>query len=341
MELLTKGNGALKVGLPAQLQGWVDTFTIVQISGWAHDPDRPNQPLELDIIVNDEKIANLKARIFRPDLKMLGYGDGRKGFSFNPLFYLQGGENRVRICYAGTNEALMQGDRTLLKVEGFETIDGTAQANLLGLSQSRWREQDEDQVEAASTLTGDAFLDAVQEHHTFSGSETILEVGPGLGRLLSTLLQRRLPFGEYWGLELSAARVQRLKRRFQQPGVRFIQADVMTEPLGVRADVVICSSTFEHLFPSMTKALQNLRAMTSPGAKLFIDFAVNDRDDDLQTSRAYFESSTAYIRIYTRSELESLFIQEGYSVRAIAVIVLGKDRSDKQVRRALVAATRE
>jgi SAM-dependent methyltransferase len=362
-------------------EGWVDAVNPDEISGWAADPERPEEPLFIDIAVNGDKVASVKACLFRVDLKQQGFGDGRKVFTFNPSAYLQAGENHVRISYADTGETLPNGDQSLVQfhVGGLEILRGKSAAELLEVSQLRWRGDEEDPwLTWRSIMTGDSFIDVVQQYHGFSGQETILEVGPGYGRLLKTLLGRRVPFARYVGLEISRDRVERLARQFRPsaigrvgarglaekngtgtwgfgpffsrvgqklraalggqlaPKFQFVAADILRDTVDCQADVVLCSSTFEHLFPSMLTALWNLRKMAHPGTRLFIDFI--RCDDELATSAASFEETTAYIRIYSRQELERLFTEAGFRVLGIEPIVLGKASTGQDVRRALVIA---
>lgn len=323
-------------------QGWVDTLTPHRIAGWAHDECRPDQSLFVDVHVNGECVARVKACLYRDDLLQHGMGDGRKGFDVNLSPYFRGGENHVRVTYSGTDHAILNGDQSILNVEGFEGVTAHNEAELLELSQVRWKEEDErdNRLTWGTLMTGDSFLDVVEKHHQFTGKETVLEIGPGYGRLLSTLLERKLPFAEFLGLEISGVRAERLTQRFPVPGVRFVEADILKDQLDACADVVLCSSTFEHLFPSMLKALHNLRAMSTPHTKLFIDFVQWGTDYDLRLSRAHFEQTTAYIRVYSRGEIEDFFAQAGFRVVGSENIVLGKDTHGNDVPRVLVIAQR-
>jgi hypothetical protein len=48
--------------------------------GWCWAPDRPNERLIVELLVNDTPAASMVAAVFRPDLLALGCGDGRHGF---------------------------------------------------------------------------------------------------------------------------------------------------------------------------------------------------------------------------------------------------------------------
>jgi len=49
--------------------------------GWCWDPDRPQQRLMVDLLVNDRVAASMVAGVFRRDVLALGCGDGRHGFA--------------------------------------------------------------------------------------------------------------------------------------------------------------------------------------------------------------------------------------------------------------------
>jgi SAM-dependent methyltransferase len=322
-------------------QGYVDVLTAQQISGWAADRARPNEPVFLDVSVNDEFVARLRARVFRSDLVEHGIGDGRKGFWFNPFCYLRVGANRVRVSFSDTGETVANGEQTVTHLTSVGAFAEASDAELLARSQERWKGDEHDnRLTWGSIMTGDSFIDVVCKYHTFTGEESLLEVGPGYGRLLATLLERRLPFGSYLGLELSDARVQKLTEQFSFPHIRFVTADILQDAQDYTADVVLCSSTFEHLFPSMLEALQNLHRMSRIGTKLFIDFILPEEDPHLSTSHAYFEYTSAYIRIYSLLEIETLFAEAGFRVLEVENIVLGQTPTGKDVRRALVTADR-
>jgi SAM-dependent methyltransferase len=319
----------------------VDEATPERVAGWVYDPQRDGRPLAVDVEINRDRVARVKACVHREDLERLGFGDGRIGFEFGPARYLQPGDNEVRVYYAGSDEMVDGGARTVLNLDRGAAGGQHDPSDLLELSQVRWRaDEDEERLTWGAPMTGDTFVDVVQRHYRFTGRDTVVEIGPGYGRLLRCLLDRKQSFARYLGLEISAARVARLAGRFPLPGVEFVQADILHEVPSARADVVICSSTFEHLFPSMARGLDNLRAASGPQTKLFIDFIQNEGDDELRTARAYFEDTTAYIRVYSLPEIERLFAAAGFRVTALEKIVLGKDEFGKDVHRALVVAER-
>jgi hypothetical protein len=51
--------------------------------GWCWAPDRPDERLVVDLLVNDQLAASMVAAIFRRDLLTRGLGDGRHGFAMH------------------------------------------------------------------------------------------------------------------------------------------------------------------------------------------------------------------------------------------------------------------
>jgi SAM-dependent methyltransferase len=337
---LFRKNGAKRV-LASPRRGYVDVIAASEIAGWAEDQTAPIRPVFLDVTVNEELVAQIKASVFRKDLLEQGHGDGRKGFWFNPFSYLRTGDNRLRVSFSGTGETVPNGDQTVMHLPGVAALPNESEAELLARSQVRWKGDEHDnRLTWGTMMSGDSFVDVLLKHHAFSGRENLLEVGPGYGRILTTILERKLPFSAYLGMELSEPRVARLAERFGSPGIRFVKGDILKDTPDFRADLVLCSSTFEHLFPSMLGALRNLHRMSRVGTKLFIDFIIPEGDDNLATTHAYFEYTSAYIRIYSRLEIESLFADAGFRVLNVENIVLGQTPTGKDVRRALVTADR-
>ena len=81
-------------------------------------------------------------------------------------------------------------------------------------SRRRWRVSKPDSSLTWGALwTGDAFIDLVRRYYRFSNKTRILEVGPGYGRLLDSILQKRFPFESYVAVELSAACVEKLREK--------------------------------------------------------------------------------------------------------------------------------
>jgi SAM-dependent methyltransferase len=171
-------------------------------------------------------------------------------------------------------------------------------------SRVRWRTSPRKwaALTAGRILTGDAFIEKVAEYVDFDAEKNVLEIGPGYGRLLQAILDEGIPFGRYLGLDLAEGNCEYLRAQFPQANVSFVQGDVETASLGVEADVVISSMTFQHLYPTFERALRNLRRQLRPGAVVCIDLvegiwrSLNEKD---------------YLRSYTREEAVEILDRVG------------------------------
>src|SRR5437764_1078223 len=61
-------------------EGRIDGIKDGFLAGWAHDPDRPGERLELEVSIDDEPLGQCVANVERGDLLSEGIGDGRHGF---------------------------------------------------------------------------------------------------------------------------------------------------------------------------------------------------------------------------------------------------------------------
>jgi SAM-dependent methyltransferase len=124
----------------------------------------------------------------------------------------------------------------------------------------------------------------------------VLELGCGHGRTARGLLEYLRSPGEYWGLDVDAARLadarQRLQARF--PNFRFVRADVYNRqynPQGQvtaaayvfpfddeKFDVIYAASLFSHLLPEETANYfrQSARVLKRGGKCLFSFFALDN-----------------------------------------------------------------
>jgi SAM-dependent methyltransferase len=152
-------------------------------------------------------------------------------------------------------------------------------------------------------MTGESLWDIYQRSRTFRSTDRILEIGPGYGRLLKTALERRVSFASYTGVDLSPARVQKLNDQFGSGKIRFFVGDIDTWHGTEKFDVVICSSTFEHLYPDCRKAIENISTQLAADATMFIDFI------NVEQSRTFFEPDGTFIRMYSQAEARDIFEQ--------------------------------
>lgn len=303
------------------LRFFVDSLTFDQIAGWVDD-DGP--VIEIDIEIDRRWVCTLSPSAYRADLEVAGIGDGRRAFNFLLAGRL-GLDSIITIKRHGT-------------ILYEERVANAANPELLpeiqahSRSQRRWRD---DEAAAHLTwgrlMTGDALWDLYQRWRNFTLRDRILEIGPGYGRLLKTAIERRVSFSSYIAVELSQVRVDRLAAEFPTDNVQFVQGDIDGWSHDEPFDVIICSSTFEHLYPDCRRALRNIGGQLSPGAALFIDFIQST------VSSQTFEANGTYVRCYNTDELNAIFGECGYSVQRIEMCVLGEGNTGPVNRYVVVA----
>jgi SAM-dependent methyltransferase len=202
-------------------------------------------------------------------------------------------------------------------------------------SRFRWRSAPPDSgLTWARQITGDGFIDVVARRRAFTDGDRILEIGPGYGRLLSTLLARRTPFASYTGLDLSDQNVDYLHRTFRDPRLHVLHGDVEELDLTERFDVVISSLCFKHLYPSFERALERIVRHIEPGGWLFFDLLEANLVSTLTGHNRYFQdpNKTTFVRRYRRREVRKLV------GRVLELVAFDEVQHDDTHRRLLVVA---
>jgi SAM-dependent methyltransferase len=282
----------------------------IEIAGWVDDGAALSS---VDIHINDEWVCSLRPDLHREDLEQAGLGDGQRAFAFPLTGRLRAGENVIAILQSGgvlARRVIQYGDPT----------SHAATPAAARLSQERWRG---DEPPAGLTwgriMTGDSLWDIYQRARRFQGADRIVEFGPGYGRLIRTAIERKIPFASFVGVDLSQTRVAQLKAEFgSDPRCTFVRGDVNTWTADGQIDAVLCSSTFEHLYPDCRQALLNLRKQLAKGALVFIDFIKSDRND-----RGFDPDGRTYVCFYPVDKLSLLFSDCGYVVQKVEECRLG------------------
>jgi hypothetical protein len=107
------------------LRGNIESLTRAEIRGWAVDVDNPGAPVTVELFISGRRVASARADEPRPDLALLGLGQGFFGFALavpaGSLLDLRLAEVRV----AGT-EITLAGMLEAARYEGvLEQISGT------------------------------------------------------------------------------------------------------------------------------------------------------------------------------------------------------------------------
>jgi CBS domain-containing protein/SAM-dependent methyltransferase len=177
---------------------------------------------------------------------------------------------------------------------------------LMGLSphersQVRWRAaQPTKGLTWGMEISGEAFIEKAESYGAFGSDKSILEIGPGYGRLLRECLERALPFQKYVAVDISPANVKHLTEQFERSDVDVINGNIETVSLDQCFDAVLSSLTLKHLYPSFEAALRNVEPHLNPGATLLFDL--------FEGTLEVFSPSdgVTYLRGYSRSEVEAI-----------------------------------
>jgi SAM-dependent methyltransferase len=205
---------------------------------------------------------------------------------------------RIVIGAPGISSAVAALDRRRLRRLRRDADAGT-------VAKDRWRSSGPG---AALTwgveLSGDPIVEALEPHQPFGARRTVLEVGPGYGRLLRSCLARGTPFAHYVALDVSERNVRHLREAIDDPRVEVLHGDVETVRLPGRPDSVLAFLTFKHLYPSFERALANLTPQLAPGALVAFDL--------IEGSREYFRrDGSTFVREYSRTEAEGILRRTG------------------------------
>jgi SAM-dependent methyltransferase len=176
-------------------------------------------------------------------------------------------------------------------------------------------------------LPGEPFVAKLQAYGVLSAETSILEIGPGYGRLLKACITRGLPFSEYYALDISAQNIAWLQHSYQPHKVHFIVGDTETVSLPRTFDIVISSLTFKHLYPSFEQALRNISGFVTPGGRFLFDL----REGRMRLFDP--RDMVTYVRWYSRAEVRQILSTVG-----LTFVTFDHVQHDPSHRRLLVVA---
>ena len=90
----------------AGLVGTIDAYRDGQLIGWAWDPRDPNRRIPIDVLIDGELRAQIKADALRLDLADAGIGDGRYAFFLQLCDLITDGSQSADLRFAETGERL-------------------------------------------------------------------------------------------------------------------------------------------------------------------------------------------------------------------------------------------
>jgi SAM-dependent methyltransferase len=160
----------------------------------------------------------------------------------------------------------------------------------------RWREaRPEPGLTWGQEVSGEPAVEAAERHGVFGPDITVVEIGPGYGRILGAALRRGVAFRRYVAVDLSAENVRHLRATFDDPRVEVVQGDAESVDIGEPIDAAMSFLTFKHIYPSFETALVNLGRQLRPGGTIAFDL--------VEGTRQYFHRDEhTFMREYTREE---------------------------------------
>ena len=162
--------------------------------------------------------------------------------------------------------------------------------------EARWREATpEPGLTWGDQVSGEPAVEAAERHGVFGPELTVVEIGPGYGRILGAALRGGVAFRRYIGVDLSEENVRHLRAAFDDPRIEIVHGDAESVEFDEPVDSVLSFLTFKHIYPSFAAALANLGSQLRPGGGSIFDL--------IEGSRQYFHRDHhTFMREYTRSE---------------------------------------
>ena len=198
----------------------------------------------------------------------------------------------------------------------FENIDSSSLPKNFSYQQAvkRWEEEGPNKgLTWGKILTGDAFINLAKKYDIFSSEKSILELGPGYGRNLKSILAKKIPFKFYTGVDISNENIEFLKKEFANKNIDFVKGDFANVVLDKKFDIVISSAVLKHQYPTFFKALKNIAQFVCKDGLFFFDlrenlnsFVERNRDDLLKLGpekSVWEEGTETFVGFYTKSEV--------------------------------------
>jgi SAM-dependent methyltransferase len=175
-------------------------------------------------------------------------------------------------------------------------------------SRLRWvNSEPNNELTWGEEISGDNFVRKAVSHNAFDSNKNILEIGPGKGRILKSLIDLRIPYKEYFGVDISKKNIEYLHKNFNARH-RFIEGDIETIQLEKNFDIILSSLTFKHMFPSFKKTLLNISKNMNLNAMMFFD---------LPEGNLKCFHRGAFIRWYSKSEVKNILKECNLQVIAL------------------------
>jgi SAM-dependent methyltransferase len=180
-------------------------------------------------------------------------------------------------------------------------------------ARGRWTQAEPDvHLTWGVELSGQGFVTKLTEYASFTPESRLVEVGPGYGRLLTSILEMGLPFASYTGIDVSAHNIDHLEGHFDDERLDFVLGDVEATPVP-EFDLAFSSLTLKHIYPDFAAAAQNIARSAAPEARFVFDV--------IEGSTSFFEfDEETFVRRYEREQIGDLLLRAGMEVSAWDVV---------------------
>jgi SAM-dependent methyltransferase len=215
-------------------------------------------------------------------------------------------------------------------IKVLETIVYEKNEEVWKRSRQRWENaKPEAGLSWGKEISGDAFIEKAAQYKAFGKDKVVLEIGPGYGRLLSSMLDKKIEFKKYIGVDISKDVCSFLQKKFARPDIEIINGDAEKIILPEQADVVISALTFKHMYPDFEQVILNLNKSLKPGGLYIFDL--------LEGEGKYFENDgQTYIHKYTKDEVKGIL-----SRCSLDLVTFDEVQHDADHKRLLVVARKK
>jgi len=207
---------------------------------------------------------------------------------------------------------------------------------------NRWKKSEPNSfLTWGEMLTGDAFIDLAKKYDLFSSEKSILELGPGYGRILSSIISKNIPFKSYTGLDLSENNIKLLQKKFEKNNINFVQGDFTKVSLDSKYDIVLSSLTLKHQYPTFSKAIKNISKFLNMGGILFFDVLENKLFKtqkvnliDLEkfgSAMSTVEDDGVFVAHYNTSEVSAILESLSYKIINFDHVTHSQKKGDRLV----------
>ncbi len=167
-------------------------------------------------------------------------------------------------------------------------------------------------------INGDEFISSIEKYVNFSFETSILELGPGYGRLLKSFLDKQLSFKKYVGIDISKNNIDFLKNNFKHKNIEFIHSTFLNATIDSYFDVIYSSLVLKHQFPTFFESLKHIIKFMKKDGILFFDLPIPPMfplESDVNCHKLittgpvnydWFESTQTFVGKYSLGEIQVL-----------------------------------